>query len=216
MKIIAISGMMGTGKTTLANALARLTGWSVIREDIHNNLFLGSFYENMDRWALASQLSFMLDKTHAFEECLKRGSSEIVLVDRTLHEDFHVFGSILRKYNILTDSEHKLLERFYHLFQRSWRPSDLNIYLEDSDDNCFQRLLDRGDALESKIEIGYVQTVGEEYRNWRETHLKAPYYELRSANLDFREPKQVEEILENVKLLLRLDKYQDSEISARP
>lgn len=202
MKVIAISGMIGTGKTTLARALSELTGWSVVREDASKNQFLGLFYEDMDRWALASQLSFMLEKTQAFEKCLST-ASETVLIDRTIQEDFHVFGSVLRKYKIISGAEHDLLERFYNLLLRSWTPIDLNIYLEDSDDNCFQRMLDRGDAFESKVELGYVRSVGEEYRKWKMSFLHPPYYELRSAQIDFRKRSQAEHVLESIRSLLK-------------
>jgi deoxyguanosine kinase len=215
MKIIAISGMIGTGKTTLSSALAKLTGWTVVREDVSKNQFLGLFYENMDRWALASQLSFMLNKTQAFERCIK-APGEIIIIDRTLQEDFYVFGSVLKKYEIISEAEYQLLESYYGVLNRSWLPIDLNIYLEDTDENCFQRLLDRGDALESKVEIGYVKSVGEEYRRWRKEFLRAPYYELLSANLDFRRHTTVEHVLENIRLLLKLGPSEsDSAITSR-
>ena len=213
MKIIAISGMMGTGKTTLSSALAQQTGWTVVREDVTKNQFLGLFYENMDRWALASQLSFMLNKTLAFERCVK-ALDEIIIIDRTIQEDFYVFGSVLKKYEIISDAEYQLLENYYGVLNRSWLPIDLNIYLEDTDENCFQRLLNRGDALESKVEIGYVKSVGEEYRRWRTEFLRAPYYELRSANVDFRQRQTVEHVLENIRLLLKLDASQNDSIIA--
>lgn len=215
MKIVAISGMIGTGKTTLSTALSQLTGWSIVREDVSKNQFLGLFYENMDRWALASQLSFMLNKTQTFERCIKV-PGEIIIIDRTIQEDFYVFGSVLKKYEIISEAEYQLLENYYDILNRSWLPIDLNIYLEDTDENCFQRLLDRGDALESKVEIGYVKSVGEEYRRWRTEFLHAPYYELRSANLDFRQRATVEHVLENIRLLLKLGPSQsDSVIASR-
>jgi deoxyadenosine/deoxycytidine kinase len=215
MKIVAISGMIGTGKTTLAVALSQLTGWTVVREDVSKNQFLGLFYDNMERWALASQLSFMLNKTQAFERCIK-APGEIIIIDRTLQEDFYVFGSVLKKYEIISKAEYQLLENYYGVLNRSWLPIDLNIYLEDTDENCFQRLLDRGDALESKVEIGYVKSVGEEYRRWRAEFLHASHYELKSANLDFRQSVTVEHVLEDIRLLLKLDTSPtDSVITSR-
>lgn len=205
MRVVAVSGMIGTGKTTLCRGLSELSGWPVVQEAISNNKFLGLFYDDMDRWALASQLSFMLDKTQLLQTCFDT-STEVLLIDRTIQEDFHVFASVLRRYEILSDAEYRLLERFYKLLSSSWPVVDLNIYLEDTDENCFQRLLNRGDALESKVEIGYIKTVGDEYRRWRKASLKAPYYELRSANMDFRESSSIEHVLTNIRLLLKLDK----------
>jgi len=201
MKVVAISGMVGTGKTTLCKALSSLTGWEVVQEDAKQNAFLPLFYDQMDRWALASQLSFMTSKTERLEKALA-GGGEVILVDRTIQEDFHVFGSVLKKYDIISSNEYELLEKIYAVLERSWPRTDLNIYLEDTDENCFNRVLGRGDAFESKMEFGYIQTVGAEYRKWKATFLRDPYYEIQPDSMDFREQTNVESVLETVRLLL--------------
>jgi len=201
VKIVAIAGMIGSGKTTLTKGLAQLTGWPTIYEEVHQNPFFRHFYEDIERWALASQLSFMLDKTQAFENCSKV-SNGVILVDRTIDEDFFVFGSVLLRFGKISDAEHQLLERYYDVLKRSWPSIDLYIYLEDSDEACFQRILDRGDALESKMELGYLKSIGAEYRQWKQNILRTPHYEISSAKVDFRRPENVEKVLKNVLSLL--------------
>ena len=201
MKIVAISGMVGTGKTTLCDALAKKAGWSVVREDVTRNAFLPFFYDDMERWALASQLSFMLNKTKEFEAA-KAKKPEVILVDRTLQEDLFVFCAVLRKYQILSPVEYTLLEEVYEHLVPCWKPYDFSLYLEDTDENCFQRLLNRGHAYESKIELGYVQSIGREYKDWKKKFIRAPFYQLNSSMLDFREDRVVTNILDTVRVMM--------------
>jgi deoxyadenosine/deoxycytidine kinase len=198
MKIVAVSGMMGTGKTTLCDALARRTEWSVVREEPDKNVFLPLFYKDMERWALASQLTFMNHKTLEFEH-LARGQKEVLLVDRTIQEDLLVFGEVLRKYDILSKEEYLLLKQMFDHLILKWAPIDLTIYLEDSDENCYQRLLSRGNAYESKTEPGYVRKVGSEYRRWRDASLATPNLQYNSATIDFRKPENIDVVLSDIK-----------------
>jgi len=194
MKVVAISGMIGTGKTTLCSALSQRTGWGVVREDPDKNTFLPLFYNNMERWALASQLAFMHHKTSEFQR-RARERNDVLLIDRTIQEDLLVFCQVLKKYEILSKQEYLLMEQMYGHFILEWAPIDLTIYLEDSDENCFQRLLSRGNAYESKIELGYIRTVGTEYRSWRDTHLSAPFVKYDTSAFDFRKPERLDEVL---------------------
>jgi deoxyadenosine/deoxycytidine kinase len=201
MKVVAVSGMIGTGKTTLCSALSKMTGWQIVRENPEANPFLPLFYRDMERWALPSQLTFMLHKTLDFERKIGL-AGDVILVDRTLNEDMFVFSSVLKRYGILTKDELALIEEYYWQLAKRWTPIDLSIYLEDSDENCFQRVLERGSAYEAKIEIGYIRNIGSEYRKWRNEHLQTPWYELHPARLDFRHLENLGPVVESIRAFL--------------
>lgn len=46
---IAIAGNIGSGKTTLTRLLSKHFGWNPHYEDVENNPYLHSFYEDMQR-----------------------------------------------------------------------------------------------------------------------------------------------------------------------
>jgi len=61
-RYIAVTGVMGSGKTTASKILKKELGLPLFEEKPQENPFLELFYEDMERWGLHSQLSFALIK----------------------------------------------------------------------------------------------------------------------------------------------------------
>jgi len=53
---IAIEGVIGAGKTTLANLLSQKHGARLVLEQFEENPFLPKFYEDRERYAFQTQL----------------------------------------------------------------------------------------------------------------------------------------------------------------
>ena len=58
---IGISGLIGAGKTTLAEALAKELNLPVFYEPVTNNEYLKDFYTDMKRYAFPMQI-YLLNK----------------------------------------------------------------------------------------------------------------------------------------------------------
>ena len=59
---IAIEGVIGAGKTTLANMLAERNGGKLVLEQFEENPFLPKFYEERERYAFQTQLAFLASR----------------------------------------------------------------------------------------------------------------------------------------------------------
>src|SRR5882762_3024467 len=59
IKHIAISGNIGSGKTTLVEKLSKHYNWIPLYESADNNPYLKDFYEDMTRWAFHLQIYFL-------------------------------------------------------------------------------------------------------------------------------------------------------------
>lgn len=59
---IAIEGVIGVGKTSLARIIAERWNAMIIEENADKNPFLEKFYENPEAYAFQTQLFFLLDR----------------------------------------------------------------------------------------------------------------------------------------------------------
>lgn len=59
---IAVSGNIGSGKTTLTELLAKQLNLNAIYENIDNNPYIISFYNDMKRWSFNLQIYFLCSR----------------------------------------------------------------------------------------------------------------------------------------------------------
>src|SRR5699024_6015414 len=62
LEFIAIEGVIGVGKTTLAELLAERNGARLVLEQFEDNPFLPKFYEDRERYAFPTQMAFLASR----------------------------------------------------------------------------------------------------------------------------------------------------------
>ncbi len=88
-KHIAIAGNIGSGKTSLAELLAKYYKWELKVEAVDNNPYLRDFYQDMHRWAFPLQIYFLHSRFKQLIEIKNR--TQTVIQDRTIYEDAFIF-----------------------------------------------------------------------------------------------------------------------------
>ena len=63
-KFIVVEGPIGVGKTTLAKKLANSLDSEILLENFLDNPFLKLFYNDIKRYALSTQLHFLLQRAN--------------------------------------------------------------------------------------------------------------------------------------------------------
>ena len=91
---IAIEGPIGVGKTTLAKRLAETFGKQVLLEPSFENPFLESFYAKGSKFALPTQLYFLLNRARQLTEIPQPGILERQLVSDFLFEKDRLFAEL--------------------------------------------------------------------------------------------------------------------------
>ena len=81
---IAIAGNIGSGKTTLTRLLSKHFGWKPHFEEVDNNPYLESFYEDMKRWSFNLQIYFLNSRFRQVMDIRKSGDD--IIQDRTIYE----------------------------------------------------------------------------------------------------------------------------------
>jgi deoxyadenosine/deoxycytidine kinase len=83
LKHIAISGNIGSGKTTLAERLSKHYGWTPLYESVDHNPYLRDFYNDMTRWAFHLQIYFINSRFRQNNEI--HANEKTTIQERTIY-----------------------------------------------------------------------------------------------------------------------------------
>ena len=86
---IAVSGNIGSGKSTLTRMLARHYRWEPRFESVDNNPYLADYYNDIKRWSFNLEVFFLKQR---FRDLLSiQHSDKTIIQDRTIYEGVYVF-----------------------------------------------------------------------------------------------------------------------------
>ncbi len=168
--LLGIAGVVGSGKTTLARALASRFGLHLALESVdEENPWLEPFYaspEGMREYALHLQLHFLATRFAAVRRMRGLGGSWVL--DRTWYEDAEVFAAGLHEQGLLSAEEWQLYRRLYaELLQApAARPPRLLIYLHAPLATMLARIAERGRPKERDTERTYWEQLHARYAGW--------------------------------------------------
>jgi len=194
---IAISGNIGSGKTTLAGLLAKHFGWEAHYENMENNPYIHSFYEDMQRWSFNLQIYFLNTRFRQIVHIRNLGKN--VIQDRTIYEDAHIFAPNLRDMNLMSSRDYENYASLFELMSSFIAPPDLLIYLKASVPTLVKQIQLRGREYEEAIRLDYLKALNDRYNQWIEEYKLGRLLVIDVDNLDFMErPEDLGNIIERV------------------
>lgn len=168
IKHIAIAGNIGSGKTTLTQQLAKHYGWLPQFEDVENNPYLNDFYEDMPRWSFNLQVYFL---NRRFKQIVEiQNGEEVVIQDRTIHEDAHIFAPNLHAMGLMSSRDYENYRSLFETVSGLIKPPDLLIYLKASVPTLVNQIQRRGREYEENLRLEYLRRLNEYYEKWITTY----------------------------------------------
>jgi len=164
LKHIAISGNIGSGKTTLAEKLSKHYGWTPLYESVEHNPYLRDFYQDMTRWAFHLQIYFLNSRFRQINEI--RSNARTTVQDRTIYEDAHIFAKNLHKSGHISDRDYQSYLDIFNSMIDFVKPPDLLIYLRSDIPKLVRQIQKRGRDFEYAMRLDYLKNLNEHYETW--------------------------------------------------
>jgi deoxyadenosine/deoxycytidine kinase len=158
IQYIAIEGVIGAGKTSLAKSLAERLNAKLVLEDFEDNPFLERFYENPARYAFHTQIFFLLSRYKQLVELSQEDLFHNYIISDYIFEKDKIFA-----YLNLQDDELKLYETIVQSIERKIRVPDLVIYLQSTVERLMGNIKHRDRDAEKNIAEDYIRDLNEGY-----------------------------------------------------
>ena len=203
---IAIEGVIGVGKTTLARLLQPVFQTELLLEVFEENPFLSSFYGDRQRYAFQTQIFFLLSRYHqqrrGVAEPLSRGSN--LIADYTFAKD-----ALFAQVNLKGD-ELEMYYRVHEALAEKINLPDLTVYLRASTDTLMKRIATRDRPYERDMDRDYIDQVNCAYDEYfSRPHSGAPAITIESDDLDYvRSAEDLLTVENRIRQALRLAPFQ--------
>ncbi len=155
-QVISVAGVIGVGKTTLAQGLAKQLDCKLLLEPYDTNPFLPEVYAGKKELALDCQLYFLTSRAEQLNHrSLRQG--QIAVSDYIFNQE-RIYAS-----RLLNAQQLALYEQIYKPLSGRVTAPVLVIYLQDSVQKCLERIHERNRPYEQKIELQFLQALGSDY-----------------------------------------------------
>ena len=194
---LAVSGNIGSGKTTLTEKLAKHYGWKAEFEAVDDNPYLPDFYEDMKRWSFHLQVYFLNSRFNQLKTI--QGSSDSTIQDRTIYEDAYIFAANLYKSNLLSERDYANYKSLFDSMISHVKAPDLLIYLKADIPKLVGQIEKRGRSYETAMRIDYLKNLNSHYEEWIAGYKEGKLLIIDVNDLDFVErPADISFIVEKI------------------
>ena len=168
-KFIVVEGPIGVGKTTLARKLANNLNSELLLEKFLENPFLEKFYKDIDKYALSTQLHFLLQRKADLSKLDSVGSN-----NKNYVSDYFINKDKLFAKTVLSRNEFELYTKIFDALNITIPKPDLIIYLQAEPDILLERIKLRGNGFEKNITKDYLQKITDAYTQFFYSYKESP------------------------------------------
>ncbi len=202
---LAIEGVIGVGKTTLARLLQSHFEAELLLEAFEENPFLSDFYADRARYAFQTQMFFLLSRYRQQQVAPNLLTRASLIGDYTFAKD-----SLFAQMNLEGDELDVYGQLYTVLADRAPVP-DLVVYLRASTDLLMFRIATRDRAYEREMDRGYIEALRQAYERHFSDYTQTPLLVIDVTDLDYVQDSSALAFIEGqIRTALGVGAYQRS------
>ena len=189
---IAVEGVIGVGKTTLARAFQKDTSARLMLEVFEENPFLSDFYGDRSRYAFQTQIFFLLSRYHQ--------QRQLAALPRPIISDY-IFQKdrLFAQVNLAGDEFQTYLSVHEALAENVVQP-DLIVFLTADTPTLMNRITARDRPYERNMDPAYINSLRIAYEQFFSDFTAAPVLIIDTNQLDFvRNPEDRETLFTRIR-----------------
>ena len=192
---ICIEGTIGVGKTSLAKLIADEMDAKTVLEKFEDNPFLSNFYSDKKRYAMQTQLFFLLSRYKQHQDLQQMDMFTNAIVSDYMFDKDRLFAALN-----LTDMELDLYSRIANELQKNIVYPDLIIFLQSETDRLMHNIKIRGRTFEEDMDWKYIDELNQIYNEYFFRYDKGPLVIINTNDIDFvNNPDDLKAIIDFIK-----------------
>ncbi len=180
---LAIEGVIGVGKTTLARLLQPSFESLLLLEVFEENPFLSGFYSDRERYAFQTQIFFLLSRYHQ----QRRVVTEVLTQEANLIADYTFEKDALFAGINLSGDELEMYYKVHEALAEKVVAPDLVVYLRADTEVLMQRIAFRDRPYERNMDGAYIEQLNQAYDAFFTDHQsrRSPVLVIDTGRLDY-------------------------------
>lgn len=179
-RYIAIEGVIGAGKTTIASMMAQRLNARLILEQFEDNPFLPDFYRSPERYAFQTQIFFLLSRFRQQQGFRQLDLFYNYVVSDYIFDKDRIFASLT-----LNENEMRLYDAVVSTLEGSIPKPDLVVYLQSNLMRVAENIRNRARPMEKDIPISYLRDLSDAYTKYFFHYTSVPVLIVNTAEHDF-------------------------------
>ncbi len=200
--VIAIAGIVGVGKTSLAKTLADKLNFKIMYENVEENPYLDNYYKDFKSWSFHLQVFFLAERFKAQKKMFSYGGGFIM--DRTVYEDKEIFAKMNFDNGTMTSDDWRTYSSLFEAMIMSpyFEKPDLIVYLEGNQDLILERIKNRGREMELKTDLNYWKELDRRYSEWIETLHDVKVLRVNIEDYDVNDEQSIDVLIEKMRKVI--------------
>ena len=192
---VAIEGVIGVGKTSLADLLEERLNAKLVMEKFDENPFLADFYLDPERYAFQTQLFFLLSRYRQQQELRQTEVFHKLIISDYMFVKDRLFASLN-----LDDKEMSLYDSVAKILEKNILNPDLVIYLQAETPKLMERITLRGRDFEKNMSPDYINALNQVYNEYFFRYQESPLLIINTNDIDFvHNGEDLEEVIRYIR-----------------